>query len=136
MSERKTRSLGNIFRNSFAAAFIIASPATISAAEQTNLDNHGQEIKISEQSEPEASVDSRIFEQVDEFMETNTGKTLAGLFLVFSALNMLGTVHHGEKLDNKRKFTEALAASCSLLALAITLEASTVTEVDPKIPAS
>lgn len=128
------RSFRKVVQNSITAAAIIATPSisinSVNAESDTSKD-----IIASELPQDQGS-DLSVFEQVDDFMDTDTGKTLAGLFLLYSALNMVRTFHHGQKLDSKRKFSAELAASSSLLALSATLMASTMTEVDPKIPAS
>ena len=128
-------SFRKIVQNSVAAIAVVATPgiALQSAHAESVETNHVLIVKALPQ---EQGDDQRIFDQVDEFMETDMGKTLAGLFLVFSALNMIRTIHHGEKLDNRRKFAEALGASGSLLALSATLAVSTVAEIDHRIPAS
>ena len=128
-------SFRKIVQNSVAAIAVVATPgiALQSAHAESVETNH---VLIVNALPQEQENDLRIFEQVDEFMETDMGKTLAGLFLVFSALNMIRTVDHGKKLDNRRKFAEALVASGSQLALTATLAASTVAEIDHRIPAS
>lgn len=135
MRERENLSIRKIVRNSVAAVAVAVTPGiTLHSANAESVDtNHTQIVKVLPQQQ---EYDLRIFEQVDEFMETNTGKTLAGLFLMFAALNMVRTIHHSYRLDNKRKFAEAIGASSSLLALSAALAVSTVAEIDPKIPAS
>ena len=134
MREREI-SLRKIAQNSVAALAVVVTPSiTLHSAHAESVEtNHVTTVNALPQ---EQENDLRIFEQVDEFMETDMGKTLAGLFLVFSALNMIRTIHHGEKLDNRRKFAEALGASGLQLALTATLAASTVAEIDHRIPAS
>jgi hypothetical protein len=138
MVDREKSSLFRVVRNSLAVSAVVSGPAiainshNVSAEALETINNRSAVVR---QLSPENS-ETKFFDQIDEFVETNHGRTLASAILIFSVAQGLYTLQQSAERDKKRKLAEAAAASGMFFSLAGVVFAQSFTDIDPRVPAS
>lgn len=82
------------------------------------------------------NVDRSFLDQLDDFTETDYGRVISHCALVFSLAGAVYALQKGLEIDDRRKFTERMIASASLLALSSNLVFQSYGESDPIVTAS
>lgn len=129
LEKEKTPLISKI--RSISAATILIPAASIMPTKKQEI-SYQQNVTYSQETQEHNS----IIEQIDETVETSTGKALASAFILLAASQAFYSVKNSFERDKKRKLAENTAAAAFLLSLAGTILAQSYTDTDPKLPAS